>query len=104
MILRPVEESRMLKLLADYARNRSSEATLEDLLAYIYYRGLRISATTLRRKLDRLAEQGLVAITYRQHLLALQSDGKQWFLPVKRRVYVLRLSRLARAVEAWRGR
>ena len=98
MILRPVEESRLLRLLADYARNRSTEATLEDLLAYMYYRGLRISAATLRRRLERLARQGLVSITYRQHYLALSSDGKRWFLPVKRRVYILRLSRLARAL------
>ncbi len=101
MIIKPVEESRLLRLLADYARNKSSEATLEDLLAYMYYRGLRISAATLRRRLDKLARQGLVAITYRQHFLALSSDGKRWFLPVKRRIYVLRLSRLARAARTW---
>ena len=99
MILRPVSEEKLLRLLADYARNRSMEATLEDLLAYLYYRGLRVSASTLRRKLEKFARQGLVAIAYRQHYLALSSDGRKWFLPVKRRVYILRLSRLARAVE-----
>ena len=101
MIIKPVEESRLLRLLADYARNRSTEATLEDLLAYLYYRGLRLSAATLRRRLDKLARQGLVAVSYRQHYLALSSNGRRWFLPVKRRVYILRLSRLVRAARTW---
>ncbi len=101
MIIKPVEESRLLRLLVDYARNRSTEATLEDLLAYMYYRGLRLSAATLRRRLDKLARQGLVAVSYRQHYLALSVNGRKWFLPVKRRVYILRLSRLARAARTW---
>ncbi len=49
-------------------------------------------------KLDRLAHQGLVSIAYRQHYLALASS-RQWYLPVRRRVYILKLSRLARLLE-----
>lgn len=98
MILRPVSEERLLRLLVDYARNRSTEATLEDLLAYLYYRGLRLSAATLRRKLGKFARRRLVAIAYRQHYLALSVNGRKWFLLVKRRVYILKLSRLTRAL------
>ncbi len=99
MILRPVPSDRLLRLLVDYARNRSTEATLEDLLAYLYHRGLRVSASTLERRLRRLAEQSLVAIAYRQHYLLLQHNGRKWFLPVRRRIYILKLSRLMEALK-----
>ena len=86
-------------MLYDYARNRSSEATLEDLLAYMYYRGVRVSAATLRRRLDKLARTGLVSVAYRQHYLQCSSNGKQWFLPVKRKIYIIGLRRVVKALE-----
>ncbi len=95
MILRPVPLERVARLLYDYARNRSAEATLEELLAYLWHRGLRISAASLKRKLERLRELGAVAVYHQQHWLLLSSDGRQWYLPVRRRIYMLKARRLA---------